>query len=59
LECIFNYKLDKPINTELYDNFLKNKIMLYIKLVIKHYYKQIIFTILILIIIYKLIKSKK
>jgi len=51
-----NYKLDKPINTELSNNHYKKKIPVYIKLVIKHYYKQIIFTILILIIIYKLIK---
>jgi hypothetical protein len=54
-----NYKLYKPINTELSNNHYKKKAPVYIKLVIKHYYKQIILTILILIIIYKLIKSKK
>ena len=51
-----NYKLDKSINNELYDNFFKNKVMLYTKLIIKDYYIHIIILILILISIYKLKK---
>lgn len=51
-----NYTLDKSINDELYDNHFKKKIPVYIKIIIKSYYKQIIGIILIFFIIYKLKK---
>ena len=50
-----NYNLDRSINNELYNDFFKNKVILYIKLFIKDYYMYILL-IIFLIIMYKLKK---
>ena len=48
------YNLPESISDKVYNNFFKNKILLYIKLFFRDNYLYIIFIILIIIIIYKL-----